>query len=66
MLLGEDGQPMRLDGDDALHVHLRSLDGLLEDDIVGKIAEEHGRRVEEEGVGDLEKEEVEETAQRKN
>ena len=53
MLFGENGQPVGIDGDDALHVHLRRLNGLLEDDVVREVAEQNRGGMDEQRILDL-------------
>ena len=44
---------MRFDGDNTLHVHFRRFHGFLKDDVIGEIAEQNGRGVNEQGILDL-------------
>ena len=53
MLFGKNRQPMRFDGDNTLHVHFRRFNGFLKDYVIGEIAAQNGRGVNEQGISDL-------------
>ena len=53
VLFGKNWQPMRFDGDNTLHVHFRRFHGFLKNDVIGEIAEQNGRGVNEQGILDL-------------